>query len=191
MTIHGGSPSPRSQYFASRAPVYGLSLTSTLAYSADGRWLAALTQDGAVSVWSAATATTIDTSQLQHAIRNAALDIPAFGNFGDCSMAWTPGRDLLMVYGHALKRVVGLLPASGQSGTVVDEPHGTDAVVRSVDGERLFVTGNAAQIIESDRTDPAVVPLQTSASLDGHLACWSADGKQLVTWDPVEASGDP
>jgi WD40 repeat protein len=175
------------------------SLITQLRYSPDGRWLAAVTRDGAVEVWDVAGATPVSTAQLNRQIR-ASFALGGSPNRGGASLlgttvVWSSGRgDALAVYGFGLDRVLVFDPSSGRTGDLAAAAQytsGTDVVAPSPDGTRLLIAGQGSSLTGSaeivDVRSGRAIPLNPAINTQGHEACWFADSKGFITWDPTEA----
>jgi WD40 repeat protein len=171
----------------------GSSPIAQLLYSSNGQWLAAVTAAGDVEVWNVASASAVSTVALNQEVRASYPGNPI--GYGGVSLLGTTvtwsifNPDGLLVYGLGFGK---LLLFDARSGTVGQSlgplPRGTtgvNTVVPSPDGSRLFVAlGSGAIVNVATGRGVALTP---RVSMTEHEACWFADSKGLITWDPNEA----
>lgn len=173
----------------------GQSPLSQLTYSPNGTWLAGVTQAGAVVAWNVRTGAQVATGSLNRQIR-AAYDQPGTPTSFDgqsllfTTVVWSiSDPDGLIVYGSGFNAVFLLDVASGNPIRFAGRTwaNGADTIVPSPDGSRWFVAWPRTQAILTLRTRRWLVLSPRISWMDGHLACWTGNGRTLAVWDPNQA----
>jgi|GEM_PF-2234704 len=175
-----GPPGATPSLFTSNGP---------LLYSADGRWIAYVDGAGSVSVWNALTGAAAPVAGLASAIGGARIKNET--GLGQLTATWMPQQDALLVWGPTLDRVLAFTPASGAVASLANLPSGAEAVVPSRDGSRLFLAydapNNASPGVIVDLSTRSYTRFTPYVAMSGHDACWSADDRTIITWDPYNA----
>jgi WD40 repeat protein len=156
-----------------------------LLFNPSGSALAAVSQDGMIAMWDVRTGSRYDLSQLNdriHAVNS--YKVPYV------DAAWDPHASTLYVYGSSMRDVLAVSVESIKAVTTAF-PETVVAWVPSPSGAQVFALVPSSTSIGGYRAEifshsAPPVPLETNGG-PNETACWTPDGSELVTWDPVEA----
>jgi len=169
---------------------------SQLSYNSPGTLLAAIANSGRVALWDPLTGSAVSLSLLNADIR-ADLFSPSLASYPDLAGTWNLQTGDLYIYGSGLRYILVYRPATGQVFTLnMGDPVRDMAFAPA--GSRAFIlqeTDSAqgyARIANFSNGTSATVPRPSDLGGWGvdQSACWTPDGSEIVTWDPVEAQDE-
>jgi WD40 repeat protein len=164
-----------------------------LSYNRQGTLLGAVTDHGRVALWNPQTGDAVNLSQLNADIR-AELGSSGYTSYPGLAAAWNPQNGDLYLYG--LRDLLVYRPATAQVFTL--DMGGAVAVMAfAPTGSRAFIlqgtsSGENARIANFSNGTHVAVPRPADLGTWGvdQSACWTPDGEEIVTWDPVEAQDE-
>ena len=172
---------------------------SQLSYNGQGSLLAGIAGNGRVAMWDPQNGAAVDLSQLNADIRADQLGKSVLGvltGTADLNGAWDPQSGDLFLYGPGLRGILVFLPATGRI-VALRTPAPIFDLAFAPSGSRAFVFAYNASSFQGlarivDFSTGTFVTVQEPASLYSgwginETACWTPDGSEIVTWNPLEA----
>jgi WD40 repeat protein len=165
-----------------------------LSYNKQGTLLAAVTNHGRVALWDPLTGRAVNLTQLNAAIR-AELGRSGYTSYPGLTAAWNPQTGDLYLYG-AVRYILVYRPATAQVFTL-DMGGAVPVLAFAPTGSRAFIlqatsSGEIARIANFSNGTSVAVPRPADLGTWGtdQSACWTPDGDEIVTWNPVEAQDE-
>jgi WD40 repeat protein len=173
-----------------------------LSYNPAGTLLAAIASNGRVAMWDPRTGAAVDLTALNAGLAGRRLSnslLPVLTTGVSLAATWDPQTGQLFVYGPDLRGILAYRPAARRV-VALSTPAPVNDLAFAPSGSRAWLytydsasfTGTA-QIV-SFRTGASItVPPPTSQGPGwgvNEQACWTPDGSEIATWDPLESQDD-